>query len=68
MSTDIQVSKFQLTKITHLGGLLGKTPGNLGRKALLDILVPAAKDILLILATNLANEANSLILDKFENN
>ena len=68
MSTDIKVSKFQLTKITQLGGLLGKTPGNLGRKALLDILVPAAKDILLILATNLANEVNSLILDKFENN
>ena len=68
MSTDIKVSKFQLTKITQLGGLLGKTLGNLGRKALLDILVPAAKDILLILATNLANEANSLILDKFENN
>lgn len=68
MSTDVKVSKSQLTKITRLGGLLGKTPGNLGRKALLEMPVPVAKDIVLILATNLANKATSLILDKFENN
>ena len=44
MSTDIKLSKAQLSKIIQSGRLLGKTLGNeigsLGKKALLELAVP----------------------------
>ena len=47
--TDIKLSKSQLAKLIPLGGLLSKALGNimsnLGKKALLDLAVPLAKDV-----------------------
>ena len=44
--TDKNLSKYQLAKISQLGRLLGKILGNLGKKVLLDLAVPLAKDVL----------------------
>ena len=62
MSTDIKISKSQLTKIIQSGRFLGKTLGILGGKILLDLAVPFTKDVLLKLVT----ETTSSVLDKFE--
>ena len=66
MSTDIQLNKDQLSKIIQLGGFLGKTldkmMSNIGKKALINLAVPLAKDVL----PKLATEATSSVLDKFE--
>ena len=66
MSTDIKLNKNQLPKIIQMGGFLGKTLGkmmsNIGKKALIDLAVPLAKDVL----PNLATETTSSVLDKFE--
>ena len=62
MSTDIKLSKVQIFKRIQLGGLLGKTLGKLGKKVLLDLVVPLAKDALWKLATR----ATSSVLHKFE--
>ena len=35
MSTDIKLSKAQLSKIIQSGGLIGKTFGNLGKKSII---------------------------------
>ena len=59
-STDIKL--VQLAKIIQSGGFLGKTLGNLGKKVLLDLAVPLAKDVF----PKLATIATSSILDKFE--
>ena len=45
-----------------LFGWLDNTMGNLGKKALIDLTVPSAKDVFPILATR----ATLAILDKFE--
>ena len=62
ISTDVILSKSQLAKIIRSGGFLGKIIGNLGKKVLLDLLVPLVKDVL----PNLATKATSSVLDKFE--
>ena len=62
MSTDIKISKSQLTKIIQSGRFLGKTLGILGEKILLDLAVPFTKDVLLKLVT----ETTSSVLDKSE--
>ena len=66
MSTDIKLSKAQLSKIIELEGFLGKTLGNmigsLGKKALLDLAVPLTKNVL----PKLATKTTSSVLDKFE--
>ena len=46
MSTNIKLSKSQLDEIIQSSGFLGKTLGNLGKKVLLDLVVPLAQDIL----------------------
>ena len=50
MWTDIKPSKSQLPKIIQSGGFLcrtvGNVIGNLGKKALLDLAVPSAKDVI----------------------
>ena len=65
MSTDKKLSTAQLSKIIQSGGFLGKTlPNemtNLGKKALLDLAVPLAKDVL----PKLAGEVTLSVLDKF---
>ena len=60
MSTGIKLSKAQIFKRIQLGGLLGKTLGKLGKKVLLDLVVPLAKDTLRKLAT----KATSSVLKK----
>ena len=62
MSTDIRLSKAQISKIIQSPGFLGKTFGKLGKKVLLDLAIPLAKDVL----PNLATIATSSVLDKFE--
>ena len=56
MSTDIKLCKAQLAKIIQSGEFIGKTLGNLGKKALLDFAVPLAENVLPKLATNLTNK------------
>ena len=51
MSTDIKLSKSQLSKVIQPAGFLGKMLGNLGKQAVLYLAVPLAKDVLLKLAT-----------------
>ena len=46
MTTDIKLSKAQLSRIIHSGRFLYKTLGNLGKKVLLHLAVSLAKDIL----------------------
>ena len=66
MLTDIKLSKEELSKITQLGGSLGKTIGNmmgkLGKNTLLYLAVPLAKYVL----PKLGTKAISSALDKFE--
>ena len=61
MSTDIKLSKAQISKIVQSGVFLCKTLGNmmnkLGEKVLLYFAVPLAKDVL----PKLANKATSSI-------
>ena len=61
MSTDIKLVEAQLSRIIQLGGLLGKTLGNVGKK-LLDLVVTLTKDVL----PKLATKATSFVLDKFD--
>ena len=51
MSTDIKLSKAQISKIIQSDGVLGEMLHKLGKKALLDLAVPLAKDVLPKLAT-----------------
>ena len=46
MSTDIKLSKAQISKIIQSDGVLGEMLHKLGKKALLDLAVPLAKDVL----------------------
>ena len=43
VSTDIKLSKAQISKIIESGGCFGSWLGNLGKKALTNIAVPSAK-------------------------
>ena len=61
MLTDIKLVQAQLSKITHIAGLLGKTLRNL-RKKLLDLVVTLTKDVL----PKLTTKATSFVLDKFD--
>ena len=51
-----------MSKIILSGESLGKTLGNLGKKVVLDLAVPLAKDVL----PKLATKGTSPVLDKFE--
>ena len=44
MSTDIKLSKTQISKIIQLSGSFGSWLGNLGKKALANIAIPLAGD------------------------
>ena len=54
MSTDIKLSKAQISKITQSGGSFGSWFGNLGKKALTNIAIPLARDNL---SSNIASNA-----------
>ena len=64
--TNIKLSKTHLSKIIQSAGFLGKTLGNgignLGKKTLIDLAVPLAKDVL----PKLTTKATSSVLNKFE--
>ena len=64
MSTDIRLSKVQIFKIIQSGGFLGKTLGKIGKKVLLYLAVPLAKDNF----TKLATKVTSSVLDKLKKN
>ena len=53
MSTDIKLSKAQLSKIIQSSGSFGSWLGNLGKKALTNIATPLARGNLLGLVCNL---------------
>ena len=64
MLTDIHISKAWLSKIIQSSRFLGKTISNLNKKALLDLVVPLAKDVLRKLPT----KATSSVLEKLKEN
>ena len=57
MSTDIKLSKAQISKIIQSGGSFGSWLGNLGKKALTNIAIPLARDNLSGLVSNLTSSA-----------
>ena len=62
MSTDIKLSNAQIFKIIQSGGSFGSWLGNLGKRALTNIAIPLARDILAGLVSNLTSNA----IGKFE--
>ena len=56
MSTDIKLSKAQISKIIQSGGSFGSWLGNLGKKALTNIAIPLTKDNLPGLVSNLTSK------------
>ena len=57
MSTDINLSKAQMSKIIQSGGTFSSRLGNLGKKALTNIAIPLARDNLPGLVNNLTSNA-----------
>ena len=62
MSTDIKLSKAQTSKMIQSGGSFGSWLGNLGKRALTNIAIPLARDVLAGLVSNLTSNA----INKFE--
>ena len=62
MSTDIRLSKAQISKIIQSGGSFGSWVSNLGRKALTKTAIPLAGDNLPGLVSNLTSSA----INKFD--
>ena len=62
MSTDIKLSKTQRSKVFQSGGSFGSWLGNLGKKALIKIAIPLARENLPGLVNNLTSNA----ISKFE--
>ena len=68
IATGVKLSKSQLSKIIQWGRFIGKTLDNLGKKPLLDLAVPLAKDVLPKLRTNLTNKTTLSILEWVQKN
>ena len=64
MSTDIKLSKAQISKIIQSVGFFAYWLGNLGKKTLANVAIPLARDSLPVLVSNLA----SIAINKFEKN
>ena len=62
MSTDIKLTKAQISKIIQSGGSFCSWLSNLGKKALRNVAIPLARDNLPGLVSNLASNA----ANKFE--
>ena len=62
MSTDIKISKAQISKIIQSGGSFGYSLANSGRKALTNVAIPLARDNLPGLVSNLTLSA----MNKFD--
>ena len=67
MSTDIKLSKAQISKIIQSGGSFGSWLGNLGKKAVTIIAVPLARDNLPGLVSKLTSNAINNLKEKVEN-
>ena len=61
MSTDIKLSKTQISKIIQSGGSFGSWLDNLEKKALASIAIPLGRDKLPVLVSNLT----SIVINKF---
>ena len=57
ISIDIELSKAQISQITQSGGSFCSWLGNLGKKALIDLAIPLARDNLPRLVSNLTSNA-----------
>ena len=57
MSTNIKLSKIQISKIIQSGRCFGSWLGNLGNKALINIAIPLARENLSGLVSNLISNA-----------
>ena len=57
MSTDIKLSKTQVSKMIQSGGLLRNILGNLGKKLITDLAIPLARKNLPGLVSNLVSNA-----------
>ena len=66
MSTDIKLSKAQISKIIQLGGFTGFWLGKLGKKVITDLSIPFAKNSLPGLVSNIASGVASNAINKFE--
>ena len=66
MLTDIKLRKAQISKIIQSGGFLGSWLGKLGKKVVTDLAIPFAKNNLPILVSNIASNAVSSAINKFE--
>ena len=64
ISTDIKLSKAQISEIIQSGGAVGYWLGNLEKQALTNIVIPLARDNLPELVSNLTSNA----INKFERN
>ena len=62
MSTNIKLSKAQISEISEPGGSFSSWLGNLGKKVLANIAIPLARDNLHGLVSNLTSNA----INKFE--
>ena len=62
MSTDIRLSKAQMSKVSQSGGSFGSWLGNLGKKSLAYIEIPLARENLPGLVSNLTSSA----INKFD--
>ena len=57
ISIDIELSKAQISQIIQSGGSFCSWLGNLGKKALIDLAIPLARDNLPRLVSNLTSNA-----------
>ena len=64
MSTDIKLSKAQISKIIQSAGSFGYWLGNLGKKTLTNIANPLARDSLCGLVRNLTSNAINNLKEK----
>ena len=55
--TDIKLSKAQISKIIHSDRYFGSWLGNLGKKALTNVVIPLARNNMLGLVSNLSSSA-----------
>ena len=62
MSTDIRLSKVQISKIIQSGGSIGSWLANLGKEALTNVAIPLARNNLPKLVSNLTSSA----INKFD--
>ena len=62
MSTDIRLSKVQISKIIQSGGSIGSWLANLGKKTLTNVAIPLARNNLPRLVSNLTSSA----INKFD--